>query len=243
VRQRVDQPSMIALGGMVPFLRGWMSHAHFTYRRMDGSLGSSKTFIADALAICREQFPKSSVHVFGAGSPTTAIALLGLGADSVDSLAWRRAAGYGTIFLAGCAERIVSTQPRIRASRPTLSESDRLALKSCQCPICSPRSRYRDRIAELARSYVSRAVHNIWTLRTEEIALRAAVDTESLGSFLESRIRGRHRFAEIIRAERAVVALGSQWAARSQTSSNWHQGRLRDQSQFTPLPVSLSFSG
>jgi queuine/archaeosine tRNA-ribosyltransferase len=122
VRRRIDQPSMIALGGMVPFLRGWMSRTHFSYRRIDGSLGSSRTFVADALAICREQFPRSSVHVFGAGSPTTAIALLGLGADSVDSLAWRRAAGYGTIFLAGCAERIVSKQPRIRASRPPLSE-------------------------------------------------------------------------------------------------------------------------
>lgn len=200
IRRRVNRPAMIGLGGMVPFLRGWMSRARFKYRRIDGSLGFADSFVADALSLCRAEFPKSWIHVFGVGSPTTALALLSLGADSVDSLAWRRAAGYGTIFLTGCAERIVSAQLRKRFSRPVLTAQDRPALEACRCPVCSINSGYEQRVSALAHSYVARGVHNVWTLRSEETALRAAKAAGSLASFLASRVHGRHRFSSAVRA-------------------------------------------
>ena len=198
VRQRIERPPMVALGGMVPFIRGHMSEQRFHYKRLDGSTASGEVFVADAIAACRDQFPASHLHVLGVGSTTTAIAVLALGAHSVDSLAWRRAAGFGTIFLAGLAERIVSTAKRERSSRPQITVADHQALMSCRCPICSTRSHFGDRIEALSSSYVTRAVHNVWTLQAEQIAFRNALTTGTLAAFSSSRVKGRHRFAKIV---------------------------------------------
>jgi tRNA-guanine family transglycosylase len=199
VRCRVISPPFIGLGGMVPFLRGYMSRQRFHYKRANNSVGTGETFFADAIVNCKNEFPASHLHVFGVGSPTTAIAAFVLGADSVDSLAWRRAAGFGTIFLPGLAERIVSHKPRQRYSRPTLTAADSISLENCDCPICTPLAHFEDRIGALADSYVARAVHNVWTLRREEAALRSAISAGKLAEFSVSRIVGRHRFAQIIR--------------------------------------------
>jgi tRNA-guanine family transglycosylase len=198
VRRRVERPNIVALGGMVPFLRGLMSRKRFSYCRQDGAVGSATDFVADALSICRSEFPQSRLHIFGVGSPTTAIALLALGADSVDSLAWRRAAGYGTIFLAGCAERIVSSRQRRLLSRPSLSAADLLLLEACSCPVCLRYPGLEDRLNALGQSYVSRSVHNVWTLLNEESALRSAKSMGTLEAFVTSRIHGRHRFSGVV---------------------------------------------
>jgi queuine/archaeosine tRNA-ribosyltransferase len=196
IRARTAVPNVVALGGMVPFLRGYISGRTFKYRRPDGTIGSCADFVADALSVCKLQFPKSRVHVFGVGSPTTALALLALGADSVDSLAWRRAGGYGTIFLTGCTERIVSRKARRhRSSRRPLSPNDRSLLRGCECPICSQYSRLQGQLRILGRSYVARGVHNVWTLLMEENALLGASSTGTLGPFLASRFPERHRFS------------------------------------------------
>jgi queuine/archaeosine tRNA-ribosyltransferase len=199
IERLCGRPSIVALGGMVPFLRGHMSASLFRYRRLDGSKAAGETFVADAIATCRRQFPSSHFHVLGIGSATTAIAALILGADSVDSLAWRRAAGFGTIFLSGLTERIVSKQDRVHNSRPRISRSDRGLLKVCECPICALHPRMNDRLAVLAGSYIPRAVHNVWTLRSEESELRTAVASGTLIEFSKSRISGRHRFRDVVR--------------------------------------------
>lgn len=200
VRQRMGSPKVVALGGMVPYLRGHMPEARLRYHRPDGAPGNSADFVADALALCKSSFPRSRVHVFGVGSPTTAIALLALGADSVDSLAWRRAAGYGTIFLPGCAERLVSARDRIHStSRPNLSRRDRSLLRECECPMCCEYSNVRARLRALSESYVARGVHNVWTLLAEQRALRSAKAGGNLDEFLCSRIHGRHRFSGLVR--------------------------------------------
>jgi tRNA-guanine family transglycosylase len=198
IRQRIDRPSIVALGGMVPFFRGHMSEQRFRYRRADGSTAGGEAFVADAIVACRRQFPRSHLHVLGVGSTTTAIAVLALGADSIDSLAWRRAAGFGTILLAGLAERIVSTQFRARYSRPSISKDDEVLLCACKCPVCITCAHIGDRVRALACSYVARAVHNVWTLRMEEIAFRDAVAAGTIIEFSASRLRGRHRFAGIV---------------------------------------------
>jgi queuine/archaeosine tRNA-ribosyltransferase len=199
VRRRIKNPSIVALGGMVPFLRGHMSEQRFQYRRADGSKAAGEVFVADAIVACRSQFPRSHFHVLGVGSTTTAIAVLALGADSIDSLAWRRAAGFGTILLAGLAERIISLQSRSRYSRPKLAKKDKILLHNCKCPICLTHSRVSDRIRVLAKSYIARAVHNVWTLRTEENAFRDAVAAGTVIEFSTSRVHGRHRFARVVR--------------------------------------------
>ena len=184
----------------MPFLRGHMSRRRFTYTRPNGDVGSSAEFVVDAMALCKAAFPTSQLHVFGVGSPTTAIALLALGADSVDSLAWRRAAGYGTIFLSGCAERAVSSRDRIHStSRPSVSRQEKLLLSTCGCPVCAKHGTVRGRLAALAVSYVARGVHNVWTLLAEERALRVARTDGTLDRFLFARIHGRHRFALLIK--------------------------------------------
>jgi 7-cyano-7-deazaguanine tRNA-ribosyltransferase len=198
VRRRIARPVYVGLGGMVPFMRGLMSRRRFKYRLRSGAAGSGADFVVDALAVCRSEFPQSRLHVFGVGSPTTALALLSLGADSVDSLAWRRAAGYGTIFLTGCAERIISSTPRLRDSRPRLTPLDRVTLGKCECPVCGQSSDPEDRIDSLSTSYVARGVHNVWTLLTEQAGLRSAKAAGSLHAFLASRIHGRHRFSSLI---------------------------------------------
>ncbi len=198
VRQRTCHSRIVALGGMVPFFRGHMSERRFRYRRANGSLAAGEAFVADAIAACRNEFPYAHLHVLGVGSTTTAIAVLGLGAHSVDSLAWRRAAGFGTIFLPGLAERIVSSKPRARQSRPRLGLADRQLLDGCGCPICRGQPTLCDRVNALAQSYVARAVHNVWTLRMEEKAFRNAAAGGAVAAFLASRITGRHRFAAIV---------------------------------------------
>jgi queuine/archaeosine tRNA-ribosyltransferase len=198
VHQRVSRPPIIALGGMVPFLRGLMSSARLNDRAANGLRPSGAAFVADAISICRTEFPYAHLHVFGAGSTTTAIALLALGAHSVDSLAWRRAAGFGTIFLAGLAERIVSEKRRRIESRPRIISDDLTPLNRCECPICLPSVAVHDKMNVLGASYVARAVHNVWTLQSEAAAFRDAVANGTVAAFAVSRIGERHRFARVI---------------------------------------------
>ncbi len=211
VKRSSPDSRIVALGGMVPFLRGHISERHFRYRRVDGSTAPGEVFVADAIVACRDELPRAHLHVLGAGATTTAIAVLALGAHSVDSLAWRRAAGFGTIFLAGLAERIISAKLRARYSRPKITGTDWKFLESCRCPICVVRPRLGDRARALAQSYVSRAVHNVWTLKTEESLFRDAAASGAVVEFALSRVNGRHRFASIIR-KHADAASWSQTA-------------------------------
>jgi queuine/archaeosine tRNA-ribosyltransferase len=227
IQRRTDCPPIVALGGIVPFLRGQMSGQHFSYKRANGFGGKGETFIADAISICGNEFPSSHIHVFGAGSTTTSVALLSLGAHSVDSLAWRRAAGFGTIFLAGLAERTVSSKERLRESRPRLTTKDRELLKQCRCPVCLKHPKIEDKMDALGASYVARAVHNVWTLRAEERAFRRAKAKGCVAAFAVSRISLRHRFAEIITErfqDRQPIESVHQ-SRRAAASSRRHKGR------------------
>lgn len=195
---RLGRTPIVALGGMVPFFRGLLSEKRFFYRRNDGTMAAGEQFVADAIAISRQHFPRSHLHVLGVGSVTTGIAVLALGADSVDSLAWRRAAGFGTIFLSGLAERIISNSPRVLKSRPEVGQDDRNLLESCRCPVCRPCTGFSVRRRILARSYVARAVHNCWTLRAEETAFRAAIADRKVDKFVLARLGQRHRFRRVL---------------------------------------------
>jgi len=159
--QGVDaSPAWVSLGGLVPLLR------------QSGQLGPNASKARDELrariGFVRAYFPLSRLHVLGVGSPRTIKAAFDAGADSVDSIGWRRAAGFGTIFLPGGTERFVGDRGRKRAaSRLQLTDVDLGALSACECPACQRAGSLGQRLETLADSYLPRAAHNAWVLMGE----------------------------------------------------------------------------
>jgi tRNA-guanine family transglycosylase len=173
----MPSPPMVCIGGLVPLLRS------------SGSTSASATrvmrFIAQALKEIRRRYPAPPIHLLGAGSPRTVVAALALGADSVDSIAWRRAAGFGTVFLPGCGERFVDPRSRSRpTSRPFLRPGDIL---DCDCPVCVGKI-LEKRLSALAAGYRQRAAHNAWVLYRELSAFVAAKADGRLDEHLASRL-------------------------------------------------------
>jgi 7-cyano-7-deazaguanine tRNA-ribosyltransferase len=159
--RRVDRcPQWVCVGGLVPLLRQ-------SGRR--GPTGpEARTRLKETIKLVRESFPASQLHVLGVGSPRTMLTAYDGGADSVDSVGWRLAAGFGTIFLPGGTERFVANRHRKRASsRLTLTDADRAVLARCECPACVDIPALENRIEKLAASYLPRAAHNAWILLEE----------------------------------------------------------------------------
>jgi len=194
VHELIPEPKQIGLGGLVPLLCSGGLVAGFTYRRLDGSPGDRSDFVADAIVIVKRHFPKSMLHVFGVGSTTTAISVLALGADSVDSLAWRRIASFGAILLPGTSERFPRQRQGRTRSRPVLNDSDLILLEACLCPVCRAQSNVLSRQKNLDSCYKRRAVHNAWTLLREVDRLRAALLDKRVEEFVRSRLNSHHRF-------------------------------------------------
>jgi tRNA-guanine family transglycosylase len=176
-REICSSPLMVCIGGLVPLLR-----------RTGGSNtipSDNMCFIAEAIAAVRSTFGCALLHVLGAGAPRTVVAALALGADSVDSIGWRRAAGFGTVFIPGRGERFVEARSRHRASsRPFLSMEE---IITCQCPICAGLTP-QDRLIALAANYRARAAHNAWILLEEAAAFSAARESQRLVDYLETRL-------------------------------------------------------
>jgi len=189
----MPSPTQIGVGGLVPLMCSGGSIRGFHYKRTDGTMGDRADWIADALEIVRNRFPRAMLHVFGIGSATTAIAVLALGADSVDSLAWRRSASFGAILLPGKSERFPTFKEGRLPSRPVLQEEDLQLLQSCLCPICIRHDKITGRRRALAGCYKRRAVHNAWTLLAEVAGFRAALRSGNVSAFLSSRVGERHR--------------------------------------------------
>jgi tRNA-guanine family transglycosylase len=159
--RRIDpMPAWVCIGGLVPLLRqcGQLRHRATEARQR----------LRETISFVRHRFPAARLHVLGVGSPRTIATAFGGGADSVDSIGWRRAAGFGTIFLPGGTERFVAHRGRRRAgSRLVLTESDREILSHCDCPACTQAGDLDARINVLAASYLPRAAHNAWVLLGE----------------------------------------------------------------------------
>ena len=117
--------------------------------------------LSESISLARANFPKSKLHVLGAGAPSTVRMSFQYGADSVDSIGWRRAAGFGTIFLPGGTERFVSDRARQRPrSRRQLDNNDLQMIATCDCPPCSRNNSLESRLALLSECYLARAAHN-----------------------------------------------------------------------------------
>lgn len=159
------KPTMICLGGLVPLLRRSIQHS------VDGQ--RSMEWLRMLVRASKAAFPRAVIHILGAGSPKNIGSAIACGADSTDSLAWRRAAGFGTIYLPGTSERFLLPRNRQREnSRLTVNADELQLLEACRCPACIEWPDLKRRIKGLANSYLARAAHNASVVLSE--ARRAA---------------------------------------------------------------------
>jgi hypothetical protein len=150
----------IGLGGIVPLLQ------NRTVSREISRL-SPELFIAQSIRKVRQTFPRAKIHAFGAGGTRTFPAIFAFGADSADSIGWRQAAGFGSIFLPFKSQRAIGSEKGIPAQRKTLDDSDLTQLEACGCPVCiSPRS-MDQRLKVFRRSFHELSIHNAWTLANQ----------------------------------------------------------------------------
>jgi queuine/archaeosine tRNA-ribosyltransferase len=154
------RPSLVGIGGLVPTLQkcGSVKRAHSD---------NPQRIIADALRCVRAYFPKSKIHLFGVGSLHTVLAVIALGAQSVDSIGWRQAAGFGSVYIPGRHRRLLTDRKRENPCRPFASDADLEILATCVCPECRVADRQGANIVRLAGHFKPRAVHNIWVLHSE----------------------------------------------------------------------------
>ena len=199
VKRLCGDTRQIGIGGLVPLICSGGLVRGFNYVRENGTIGDRGQWIADALKLVRRFFPAALIHVFGVGSATTAIGVLALGADSVDSMSWRRAANYGAILLPGRSERFPLFQNERSRSRPVLGDHDLPRLQACVCPVCTSLPTTGQRAAMLAKGYTHRAIHNAWTVLAEVAAFRKAIQEGKAVEFLDSRLAPLHRLYQPVR--------------------------------------------
>ena len=153
ISELLPRPKMVCVGGLVPMLR--------RSGRPSAQKKQAVFWLGNLIESVRASFPRSIIHVLGAGSPLNVAMTIMCGADSTDSLAWRRAAGFGTIYLPGTSERFLSPRNRQREnSRPTLNQRELGLLEVCSCAACAEWPDLQMRVTGLATSYLARAAHN-----------------------------------------------------------------------------------
>jgi queuine/archaeosine tRNA-ribosyltransferase len=156
IDQHLNQQSWIGLGGIVPLLQ------HRVVSR-EISRMTPEVFIALSLGKIRGAFPKAKIHAFGAGGTRTFPAVFAFGADSADSIGWRQAAGFGSIFLPMKSQRAVTWNGEKRPPRKVLDASDLIQIANCNCPVCRDHT-IEKRIDAFRRHFYSRSIHNAWTI-------------------------------------------------------------------------------
>ena len=151
-----SRPSWVGIGGLVPLLQ--------RRRQLADWEGSPESFIAMCVQTTRVRFQHSKLHVFGAGGTRTFPAMVALGADSADSIGWRQAAGFGSVFLPLKSQRVVSPSAGKQAVRKVLGHADAADLMRCECPICTKCATFRGRIDLFKKSFHNRSIHNAWVI-------------------------------------------------------------------------------
>ena len=173
----------IGVGGLVP------------YFQRSGSIkkpssSSPQTHIVNAISVARSVFPEADIHVFGAGSVHTVLAVLAAGANSTDSIGWRQAAGLGSVFLPGKHRRLLTDRDTAKPCRPRVSEEDKAQLRQCPCPGCQMARMQGDQLVCMSSDFSLRSLHNIWVLYQEVWEYAASRKTGRSKSFLSERLSG-----------------------------------------------------
>lgn len=151
-----SDPEWVGLGGIVPLLQQ-------RYVSREVSKLGAEVFIGLALGMIRNGFPRAKIHAFGAGGTRTFPAVFALGADSGDSIGWRQAAGFGSIFLPLRSQRTVRWNTERRPPRKMLSDEDAELLRCCGCPVCRRATSYQELVNGFWASFEKRSIHNAWT--------------------------------------------------------------------------------
>ena len=159
-RRQNPEQSWIGLGGIVPLLQNRI------VSREISRIGP-EAFIALSLSKIRKAFPHATIHAFGAGGTRTFPAVFAFGADSGDSIGWRQAAGFGSIFLPLKSQRVVKWNEKTGPPRKLLDRSDLDQLELCECPVCASRVNAASSLAAFKKSFVDRSIHNAWTLANQ----------------------------------------------------------------------------
>jgi 7-cyano-7-deazaguanine tRNA-ribosyltransferase len=183
ILRSAPSPIWIGIGGLVPLIL--RSGMHKTARA-----DTPQMVIAQTIRVVRSYFPNSVLHVFGVGSAQTMLALFGLGAHSADSIGWRQAAGFGSIYLPGRNQRLLSWKSNSPQPRPIINEAELALLARCACPACGPIERIDRRIKYLEAGFEARSIHNLWVLRNEIDALISARSANREKEFLAERLSG-----------------------------------------------------
>jgi queuine/archaeosine tRNA-ribosyltransferase len=151
-------PRWVGIGGLVPLLLN---------RSVAIESRIPEEFIASTVKAVRTAFPQSRLHVFGAGGPRTFPAVCAFGADSGDSIGWRQAAGFGSIFFPFRSQRVVKWKRNSPPPRRTLDAVDLEELGRCRCPICRHHPSVVRRVRGLRSSFHDRSIHNAWVLTNQ----------------------------------------------------------------------------
>ena len=199
LRSILGEPTLIGIGSLVPLLKTSHLDNGFRYLRGNGKNGDHVTFISDALRLVRDEFPSSFLHVFGVGGTTTILPVFALGADSVDSVAWRLKAAYGAIQLPGISDRFLSDRPNSPKTRRVIEEREAPILANCGCPVCSDYRYLGWQKKHLDNSFEARATHNGWVFLEEIRSFRKAVSSGKGHKLITNRLSNGHRFYGIFR--------------------------------------------
>lgn len=174
-------PAVVGLGGLVPTLQ-----LCGAVRRLESNAPQRR--IVDSVACVRAHFPQASLHLFGVGSVNTVLGAFAAGIDSVDSIGWRQAAGFGSVFIPGRPRRLLTNRVRERPCRPFANAEDLKELATCCCPVCRSAENESTKFEMLAGHFKPRAAHNIWVLYWEAANYLRARDRGEESKFLSRRL-------------------------------------------------------
>jgi queuine/archaeosine tRNA-ribosyltransferase len=185
-------PPLVGLGGVVPYLMAITRNFRF------GRDLADKLLLVDLLhhrfSVARQVFPKSRLHVFGAGGTVSMALALRAGADSVDSSGWRVRAAFGCILGPwGRQLRLRSHEQSPQKFRRSLRE----AVRGCKCPVCTGYPENR-RAAQLVKSFDARATHNLWMQFSDLTRVRARLAGRHTGAHLSAPILSSHPLLHIL---------------------------------------------
>jgi queuine/archaeosine tRNA-ribosyltransferase len=173
----VGNPTIVGIGGSVPLFME-ITRCHNQPASVTRKLNLLHRF-NERITVVRSFFPRSRLHVFGAGSLRSIAMSFAAGADSVDSAGWRLRAAYGCVT--GRRSKQVRLQ-RLRSLGISLNEALGGDLRSCGCPSCARSPTVEQRASQLASSFTNRALHNFWVLAAEVEEILASHRTDQLAA-------------------------------------------------------------
>jgi tRNA-guanine family transglycosylase len=194
IKEVIPNPFFIGIGSLVPLIKRSHIKTLFCNKKQKDRKKVLLTFIADAVKLVRSEFPASVLHVFGAGSIGTALSFFYLGADSVDSVAWRIKASFGAIQMPGFSDRFLSPRHHTQKTRKVITDEELEILSTCNCPICSKYKSVSGKVNCLDSSFVARAVHNGTVFVKEVEEFRNAIQAGKSKEYLGARISAQHIF-------------------------------------------------